>query len=528
MIKNSKKSPMTGLFIPVRERSEKIGGFSLLELLLVVGIAAFMMAVVVELFDNFAQRSQARRAGNHILTIQNSAEEYVAANFNALWDTLIPNLNDTAIVPIADLEDDGFLPVDYKTRNALRQESKILIRNLGNGFSGGRVIEVLSVTENTADGTDRSYANERIIDAAGAAGPKAGVIINATIGTNGCCAGRIQSMGGEWQVDLADFDSLLNHTVNSNRGYLAAYGRISFNDTFNLDYLYRTEIPAQPQINTMETNILMSGNEVQNVGVITADNVGIGYRFDPGSGSWVDEDGNLEILGQSAGAGSLTPFALSVDQALEVNGETKLNFRAIGDTSCEINAAGSVIAGGGINPATDCEIAGGDFVLAGDTTGATTDDLTINRLAVIARNPAATSDFRGVFIAREVNLRAFGGSEGPNFTFNGDPGGSKDIRANFEEVSVGADAFTDDFSAFDVELRGSNADFTRLQTGSANLEGSQVNSQNLIAGKITQPATTQLQNTNVEANIQSTRGVNASELRSTNQMFIRTCINSEC
>lgn len=477
----------------------------MLELLLVIGIASVLVTGVIQIFNDFFERSINRRAGNHILKIQNSAEEFVAANFSDIWSTDVPNLGDITTFTVANLIAEGFLPDNYNPRNVFRQQSLILIRNIGTGFVGGQAVEVITVTQDEA-GNDRAFANDRIVDAAIAAGPRVGVISNVSLGA-GCCAGNIQSLYNEWSVVLADFAAELNITNHPDRGYLASYGTVSFSDTFNTDHLYRVEITGQPQVNRMETNLNMDQHHLAGVGVVTADNVSVGYEYNTATNTWTDRDATLTVLGANTGTGSFTPFALTVDQALVNNGNAQLDFKVIGDPTCQINAAGNIISSdGSANPATDCEVVGGDFVLSGDGSGTTTNDLLLNTLTI--RSPDFSTDpaSAGNMVARRVDIDALGAP--------------KNIEANFDDVSVLGNTTTSDFSAFEVEFRGPEVNVDQIQTGSANFVGSTVTTRNLIAGKVRNVATTNLQDTAIENAIENSRGLNAGSMNISDQFFI--------
>ncbi|GEM_PF-2272962 len=524
--------------------SKSMRGFSLLELLLVITVSALLTTIVIQIFNDFTQRSVNRRAGNHILKIQSSAEEYVAANFTDLWTNNIPNLGDIDEITIPDMIAEGFLPDNYRANNVFRQNTKILIRNGGVGFTGGQAVEVLTVTEDTADGVDRSWANERVMDAARSAGPKVGVIVNAVIGDGTtCCAGSIQSLFGEWSIPLADFAAEFNRTDNPDRGYLAAYGRVAFSDTFNNDYLYRVSIPGQPQVNQMQTNLDMDNNVINGVGVISADNISVGYIYNNATNTWVDQGASLTISGSNTGTGSFTPFALTVDQAMEVAGASKFDFRVIGDASCLITTqdnlpiagipAGSVVSvDGSANPATDCEIVGGDFLISGDGTGATTNDFTATRVRVSASDLTAAGSTRSNVVARTVDIVNLS-----SFTYDaaGNPvdvavGAPKQIEANFNTVMVNENATTDEFSAFEVQFLGPQFTLDRLQTGSANMVGSNVEAANIVAGRIVGANTTNFADVNVENAVSSTAGVTSNSINASDQFFIgnRTRCDNGC
>ena len=479
----------------------QMSGFSLIELLLVVMVSAALVTVTIQLFDDFTERSVNRRAANEIVSLQNSAEEYVSANFTDLFLNEVPILNDVATITTADMIAEGFLPAGYDSRTSFRQNMRVMIRNVGTGFTNGDTIEVVTVSEDIAPGVNSGRGNERILDAARAGGPKIGVIVNTNIGAV-CCVGNIQSVYGEWSVPLADYVAEFNRTDDPDRGYLAAYGRVSFTNTFNGDYLYRVAIPEQPQVNRMEADIDMNRNTINGVGVLTADSVSAGFDYDAVTNAWnpVAGSGNISVNGSNTGTGSFTPFALTIDQAINIDGNTTLGFRATGDPSCTIDAAGNVV--GPANPAVDCDIVGGDFSITGDDTGATTNDLIAGGLNMVSgdlTNP-------GSLISNQTDIDVLGAS--------------KAIATNFETVDILNNATTDNFNAFDVDFSGSSVTFDTLQTGSANIQNSTINAGTLTVGNVLNLETADFGSVAVQGNMESSSGLNAPNVNASNNFII--------
>lgn len=477
-------------------------GFSLVELLLVIGVSAGLVMVTIQLFNDFAQKQTNRMVGQHILQLQNAAEEYVSANFTDLWTHVIPNLNDTAEITPATLSAAGFLPTSYVARNALKQAVTSYVRNVGGGFTGGDTIEVVSFSEDWG-GNDVARPNGRIIDAAISAGPKVGVIIETDTGPD-CCEGNIQSYSGLWSVPIGTYGG--NWTVTANRpdrGYIAAYGRVAYSNTFNGDYLYRVAITGQPELNRMETNLDMDNNDISGVGVATADNMSVGYSYDPERAVWQTAGtGNSTIRGQGLGSGNYTPFGLTVDNALQANeAGTASTFGFRNATGCTIDGSGTVTGN-----ATAC--AGGDLIINNGTLDLATLTLDSN---------AGTPSFFGANIMNVDNLGA------TNFT------------ANFTNTSVMGATTTTDLTAFTLTAypaaaAGTTFDSDNLQTSAAAF-GNSISANSLIAGEITNVNTLDVTGRAVvEGDVQSTGTLTTNNLTATSKFLIdnMTNCNSGC
>lgn len=487
-------------------------GFSLLELLLVIAITASLSLVIVQLFDDFAKKSVNRDVANHILRVQNAAEEYVAANFTDIWTNDIPNLNDIVELDIvADLVADGFLPNGFRRQNGFRQELVIFARNVG-ASSGGDTIEVLTVGEDPAAGS-RAFANERLLDAALAGGSRVGRTDNA--------AGTIRSEFGEWQVDLADFTPLFTYTGDNQNGYIAAYARVFASNSFNDQYLYRVGIAGRPDLNQMEIDLDMDQNAINAAGVVTVDSMAVGYNnYDPTNANpWAGANtavGNIEIRAQNGGAGNFTPFALSIDQSIEVQGAADVGFRvtdaAVG-AGCRIDAGGNVVANAGFPPATSCQVEGGDLVLREmDAVGPS--DLSIGQMNVVSTDGLATTPATvnvGIASVTDIN--------GPNYT------------ANFNTVTVNGATNTGDFNTFVLNAGATSGgptvpidvfDTQQLQTAGANWSGNTlIGADTLLVGDLTSNG--QISNVGgltVDGNMTTTGGLDSRTITATENLFI--------
>ncbi len=247
-------------------------GFSLLELLLAVGIMAGLTTGAASLFDQWAKNSVNRKVAVEMQRVQDAAKDYVEFNFETVVSDDVPNVGNVAEIDIDDVINAGFLPESFRPINSFNQEMRIMIRHVADDGVNGDILEVLTVGDNKS-GFNSRVPTQRLFDSATTGGPDLGVISALDMGSN-CCSGNIQSVYGTWSVSLSDFSSIYSTTPNNNRGgYMAAYGRVSVVAEEDQPYLYRVAVPGQEHLNRMNTNLDMNNNNIINGGVIVSDSM---------------------------------------------------------------------------------------------------------------------------------------------------------------------------------------------------------------------------------------------------------------
>jgi prepilin-type N-terminal cleavage/methylation domain-containing protein len=500
--------------MPLKYSQSQEHGFSLFELLLVVAISAVLIMTTIQTFDFFTKREVNVLAAQHILQVQNAGEEYVSANFTDILTNDVPAVGDVARINTNVLAAAGFLPVGFDNANAFKQLTTLFVRNAGTNFTGGATLEVITVSENRA-AQDNAFPAQRVVDAATSAGSKVGVVVDLDTGAN-CCENAIQSYNGSWSLPLtvltvdADIPPAWTAVAaRPQRGYLAAYGRIAFSNTFNGDYLYRVAIDGQPELNRMETNIDMANNDINGVGVAAADNLTVGYAYDPATGLYSDRvvggagTGNFLIQGRRTGTGNFTPFALSVDNALQAeDGTSTFGFRNV-PGACEVDAAGNVVVGN----STAC--AGGDLVMNNGS-------LQLNRLTLGSGIASGTTP--SFFGARNMTVNGDINNANRNFTANfddGDPNTFDDVTVNFTTTTNDLTAFTMDTSA------AGTFDTPNLQASGARFQNN-VTAEKVVIGEATNIGTLQTTgNSRVEGDLESSGNLNARNIIASETMLIR-------
>lgn len=240
-------------------------GFSILELLLVVGVFAILAAFISSIFDNWYRDSIDRKVAREIIYLQTAAEDYVRLNFS----TILPPLGNTVEINLNDLISQNYLPSGYSNINSHRQAMRVLMRHSTSTAVSGSVIDVLTVTDNPVGGDIIRVPNNRLLTVAENF-PELGIVSNLNLNAQ-CCVNNIQSIKGLWSIPLSTVSSFYTATGNNDGGYLAAYGRVSIDEKILSNYLYRVPIDSLPQANTMEVNLDMGENDIINSNAITSD-----------------------------------------------------------------------------------------------------------------------------------------------------------------------------------------------------------------------------------------------------------------
>ena len=248
-------------------------GMSLLEVLLAISVMTVLITGAVQIFDDWFKRSINQKVASEMLELQDAAEQYVKLNHEYILNDEVPNVGDIAEIDFDAMIDGGFVSPNYRARNSFGQSLRVLIRNVNDATVAGVALEVIAVSDDLNG--DSRMADARLFDAALAGGPQLGLISALELGVN-CCDGNIQSANGEWSVSLNDFSALYNATPDLNRGgYMAAYGRVSLNDSIDDRYLYRVEMDGQDHLNRMMTNMDLNGRDIVNAGTIVSDNMSV-------------------------------------------------------------------------------------------------------------------------------------------------------------------------------------------------------------------------------------------------------------
>ncbi|AGN33497.1 type IV pilus minor subunit PilV2 (plasmid) [Pseudomonas fluorescens A506] len=219
-------------------------GFGALETLIVLAVAVTAAIGASQAYSIYVDRQSNQAASEHMSIVADASTLYIKDNYATVLASASPS--SPASITINMLRATGYLPASFSDKNAYGQDYSILAL----APSPGK-LQTLIVTRN-GDPIKEMY----LIDIAKRIGAKGGYISQVSTGTaTGSFAG--------WSTPLAPYG------VSPGVGHLATALFVEESALVN-DYLYRSAVPGQPQLNRMNTAIDMSGNNLNNVGTLNA------------------------------------------------------------------------------------------------------------------------------------------------------------------------------------------------------------------------------------------------------------------
>lgn len=253
-------------------------GFSLLEILLVTAGMATLMVVISYVTASFGQQAKYQKAAEQMLMVQTAAEQFVKTNFTQLLDPAatgnIASFGDTRIITVANLVAQNYLPNGTTENNVLNLRMRAFLRNDTTGLPA---IQIVIATEQptTAPIADDGRPFEWLAETAAYGKGRLGILSNvgAAYDTNG-----FNSSNNQWSVSRTQLPgyggNLPPLTVPAGddaSGYIASYGRMTSEDIFDPNVLYRVPVAGHPEYNEMSTNLDMNTNQLSDIKTLTAD-----------------------------------------------------------------------------------------------------------------------------------------------------------------------------------------------------------------------------------------------------------------
>ena len=243
-------------------------GFSLLEIVLVLGIAALMSVLIMSTWQTSAERIRAKGVGDKLQIVTEAAKSYIKANATAL-QTLAPT-NGALFIPVGktsaagaiptgpsglkSIQGGGFLPVSFIDTNAFGQNTALLVKK----NTSGNGLEALVTTYG-----GRKMPDDMLGHAANTIGARGGYVPETYV--RAADANMVVGNYGGWRTLASSWGPA---AIRPSAGHLQT--TLAFDDSALLaDYLYRDDIGI-PEANRMGTNIDMDNNDVNNVDQIAA------------------------------------------------------------------------------------------------------------------------------------------------------------------------------------------------------------------------------------------------------------------
>lgn len=245
----------TTMTMPRSSHSES--GFSLLELLLVMGVIGILMLGVTQITRSWVEGETTNTAGQHMARVSNIVQKYINARGLTLPES-DDVLADGAIAG-SDWEDlynmldeEGLLATDGTLQNPIGSELMITYSNAG-GMHRAAIFTVSNIP------------NLRALKIARHVGSTGGTV--ATTPTNPNPAAATSAMGAfsQWQIPLADLmpaGSTFPCTRTATEGCVISVVGYSTEELCG-PYLFRDSSLCGTAGNTMHTNLDMNGNSIQ-------------------------------------------------------------------------------------------------------------------------------------------------------------------------------------------------------------------------------------------------------------------------
>lgn len=304
-------------------------GFTLLELLLSLGVITIIIMSLVQISNNWSKSQQERLVARHMAIVTAAAEAFINNRFTEVFNATAGGPIDIPLDNIATphglfLKENGiFLPAAFNATNNMNQVASVIVRRV-------------SVTPNRVEAVvvtgGRLVDDNRLMNVARLLSEKGGFI--TAIPRGSCTAATICSVANSWSTNLANFTGTAWRTANTatvaGGGFLASYiGEVEASDGVG-PYMYRSEIIAgNPNPNTMRTDLDMNGNTIIGADDVATDSIV--------AGNLNVIDGNLLIDFGLVATGNVTAAGLASADNVRVV-DTTIN------DNLDIGAAGTLNA----------------------------------------------------------------------------------------------------------------------------------------------------------------------------------------
>ncbi|SMH64181.1 Prepilin [Acidithiobacillus ferrivorans] len=214
--------------------------------------AAGLTPLLYAAISSQGEQEQATVAAMQMARINKAAQGYITANAAAVEAN--STATSPAVITVPMLVNTGYLPNGFNANNPYGQVWEVQVLQ-----PAANQLQALVVSQGgqTVDAKQAGMVAQE-------AGGTGGVIGGGTgkFAVPGCNAGAACGVYAGWDVST-------NGYQNVAPGHLAALIEYS-NGQLQSDYLYRTAVPGQPQLNTMQTNLNMGANNINNANEVNA------------------------------------------------------------------------------------------------------------------------------------------------------------------------------------------------------------------------------------------------------------------
>lgn len=287
-------------------------GITLLEILASLGIMAAVIAGVAKLADQYVADTKTALTAQQMVTVGNAAQAYIKDNYT----TVMANATATApaLITVPMLTGAGYLQSGFSTKNNFGQDVCVLVLEpTANNLNALVIAEGGTAIDDLSLGT--------VAVGIGAAG--GGVYSSAATTLRG-------AMGG-WSMAVGNYANANNVTQKcdgtagtptfaAGRPIMALWFS---NGDVTSGFLYRNSVPGRPELNTMNTPIVMNSVQTANAACTTTGAIArasTGAVLSCQGGLWKGGAGGLTWKGYVANFASLPASGNTSGDAYRITG----------------------------------------------------------------------------------------------------------------------------------------------------------------------------------------------------------------
>jgi prepilin-type N-terminal cleavage/methylation domain-containing protein len=383
-----------------RTRKSREDGFTLLELLLVIGVASVLFLGIIKITTGWVDNEVADGAGQQLQRVSAIVQSYVEANWNNADPTLTLTPTDDAIhstdLPWAslksELDQEGLLN-NGELRTPLNAPLKVAY--IIDASSGNKIYRATIYAT-------QALPYKRVIEAARESGNTGGIINTFPDSTSAFGA------FGQWKVPVAKLLPSGSAPCTPNSGNACLVAMISYNQqTLCGPFLYRSDVETGGLCaggNTMTTDLNMNTNNITDAGNIAAQSLTV--------------NGNADLA------------------AATVSGNTTLQGPVTASNGMNITAGGMTVIGDSTF-SNDVTMGGGSLT-ATDLTANTVQAATIATNALNADNMTMTGTNATLSVDNSITVNGNVSVAGSNAEILATTVNAGQINAGGGEVRVGS------------------------------------------------------------------------------------------
>ncbi|KVH04376.1 shufflon system plasmid conjugative transfer pilus tip adhesin PilV [Burkholderia sp. AU18528] len=267
---------------PRARPARRMSGFTMVEMLAVLALAALMMAGLVTLTNSSLDDTRAQQAALYQSQLTAAATRLIRQNYTALAAQATTTSPVIVKMTGSPYQLSTYLSNALSGTNPYGQTPCLLVYAAPGGASPV-ALQALLVTEG-----GRTIPDPELGYIAANAGPGGGSI-QATNNASGAATGAF----GTWKVDTPNPANRSCTSTKTGTGHLASLIFYDGTQAQNVDYLYRVAVPGNPQANTMQVPIVLAQQidyaACTQPGAIAADSSGNVLNCDGTQHMWVPQ-----------------------------------------------------------------------------------------------------------------------------------------------------------------------------------------------------------------------------------------------